>query len=373
MIRSFRSSCCLSAGVLALSLDVSAAPAGDLCGVEGRILDRADLLARLGSNAVIEGFEAFQLPPDNVDCIAIQCLDATTIADGQGPGLVQPGARYCNPLVGSDWICWNGDQYYQRTTKTIEAYPGGAIHILYTRFVTAMGVDLSAFIGYGYSGTATLYDTADHLLGTVEFTLATGGPERFFVGWYHAGGIGRVEIASPTWSWSPKIDDHAYGACGSVGDTFCLGNGSLAPCPCGNQGTYGCENSASTGGAVLGASGNASVASDTVVLTSAGELPSALTIFLSGPIEIPPTNFGDGLRCTGGQLRRLYVKNAVNGIARAPTLGDPSITARMAALGAPLHAGESHHYQAYYRDPVEGFCPAQRFNISSGVRIQWSP
>jgi hypothetical protein len=360
----------LTAVALAFSLEAPAAQAGGGCGADGRILARSDLLARLGPNAVIEDFETFDIAPDTASCFDnITCLDSTSVADGQGPGLVRPGAAYCSPT--GPRICWNGDQYFQRTTKTIEAGNSQAIHIVYTQFVTAMGVDLSAFVGFPYEGTATFYDTFGGVLGAVTFGVL--GPSRSFLGWANAGGIGRVEIYSPSYFWSPKIDDHAFGACGSVGDTFCPGNGSAAPCPCGNNGTFGCENSASTGGAVLGASGNASVVSDTVVLTSAGELPSALTIFLSGPTEIPPTNFGDGLRCTGGQLRRLYVKNAVNGIARAPTQGDPSITARMAALGAPVHAGESHHYQAYYRDPVEGFCPAQRFNISSGVRIQWTP
>lgn len=156
---------------------------------------------------------------------------------------------------------------------------------------------------------------------------------------------------------------------------FCFGDGSAVACPCGNNGAagHGCNNSANTGGAVLSASGANSVSGDSIVLTSSGELPNALTIFISGPIAIPHRNFGDGLRCTGGHLRRLYVKNAVGGVAMAPVGGDPSITARMAGFGVPIQAGETHLYQAYYRDPIEIFCFETRFNISSGLQILWAP
>ncbi|MBK7641877.1 MAG: PQQ-binding-like beta-propeller repeat protein [Planctomycetes bacterium] len=65
---------------------------------------------------------------------------------------------------------------------------------------------------------------------------------------------------------------------------FCFGDGSSAACPCGNSGATGrgCANSAQPTGARLVASGAASLAHDTLVLTSSGELSSALSIFLQG-------------------------------------------------------------------------------------------
>ena len=158
--------------------------------------------------------------------------------------------------------------------------------------------------------------------------------------------------------------------------SFCAGDGSAVPCPCANDGAAGrgCDNSAASGGAVLDASGHASLASDDVVLTSSGEPGSVVTLFFSGTSEIPPTRFGDGLRCTGGRLRRLYAVVSRNGIATAPVAGDRSITERMSFLGAPIDPGATHRYQAYYRDNHEGFCPDEiggRFNVSSGVRILW--
>jgi hypothetical protein len=157
--------------------------------------------------------------------------------------------------------------------------------------------------------------------------------------------------------------------------TFCFGDGRVAMCPCNNLGAigHGCDNSTGNGGARLYATG--STRPDSIVLHARGELPEALSIFLQGDALVPATvPFGDGLRCAGGHLRRLYVRNAVHGEADAPVGDDPPITARSAALGDPIAPSASRLYQAYYRDPHVTFCPAPQgglFNITSGVRIQW--
>jgi hypothetical protein len=156
------------------------------------------------------------------------------------------------------------------------------------------------------------------------------------------------------------------------GTPFCSGDGTLpTPCPCGNIGNpgAGCNNSAGTGGAVLSSTG--SVSPDTVVLTSAGELPTSTSVFLQGSALIPNgVVFGDGVRCLGGALRRLYVKNAVAGVVSAPVGAEPSITTRSAALGDILLPGTTRYYQVQYRDPA-AFCTAANFNASSGVVITW--
>jgi hypothetical protein len=167
------------------------------------------------------------------------------------------------------------------------------------------------------------------------------------------------------------IDDFA-----GPGVPYCFGDGSLAtPCPCGNTGNvgHGCENSASTGGALLISAGTTSP--DTVVLTASGERPTSLTIFLQGNSNIVGgTGFGDGVRCAGGTLKRLYVKNAVGGVVTAPVMGDPSITTRSAAVGDPLSPGAVRYYHVYYRDPTPAFCPTppgSTFNSSNGLIITW--
>jgi len=154
---------------------------------------------------------------------------------------------------------------------------------------------------------------------------------------------------------------------------FCAGDGSLpTSCPCGNLGFagHGCYNSSVPAGASLVASGETSP--DTVLLSAAGERPTALSIFLQGNASLATgVAFGDGVRCVSGTLKRLYVKSASGGACAAPLPGDPSITARSAALGAPILPGDTRYYQVYYRDSAAAFCPPETFNATNGVRIGW--
>jgi choice-of-anchor B domain-containing protein len=158
--------------------------------------------------------------------------------------------------------------------------------------------------------------------------------------------------------------------------SYCFGDGSLVTaCPCGNTGQpgRGCENSIASGGALLTSTGTTSP--DTLVLTSSAELSSSLSIFLQGNANLASgTPFGDGVRCVGGTLKRLYVKNAVGGTVTAPAGGDPSITARSAAQGDTIAPGTTRYYQVYYRDANLGFCPAPQgdsWNVGNGLIVQW--
>jgi hypothetical protein len=166
----------------------------------------------------------------------------------------------------------------------------------------------------------------------------------------------------------------------SPGTSTCAGDGLdplvTTPCPCGNSGAAGrgCGNSQSASGAALASAGTTSP--DTVVLTATGELPSSLSIFLQGDGNIPAgVAFGDGIRCAGGTLKRLYVRNAAGGAVVAPQMGDLAITARSAALGDPIQPGDTRWYAVYYRDPSPVFCPTppgSTFNATNGQTIVWN-
>jgi hypothetical protein len=159
------------------------------------------------------------------------------------------------------------------------------------------------------------------------------------------------------------------------GVPFCFGDGTGHACPCGNNGApgHGCENSSTTGGAQLTAAGITSP--DSVVLTSSFEKPTAFSVVLQGPATLPAGVFyGDGVRCVGGSLKRLYTKAAVGGVVSAPTGSDPLITVRSAALGDPIAPGSTRYYQVWYRDPVPAFCshpPSDTSNVSNGYAIVW--
>lgn len=156
-------------------------------------------------------------------------------------------------------------------------------------------------------------------------------------------------------------------------------NGVLG-CPCNNPPSgagRGCDNSASTGGASLTASGIAYLSIDSLVFTATDERPNSTSVLVEG--TAPVANgivFGQGVRCLGGTLKRLYVKTAINGSISAPDFaaGDLTVSARSAQLGLPIQAGQACYFLVTYRDPVvPGVCPASStFNATqTGVVTYW--
>jgi hypothetical protein len=107
-------------------------------------------------------------------------------------------------------------------------------------------------------------------------------------------------------------------------------------------------------------------------------LATATSIVLQGNAQIPAgAVFGQGVRCVGGALKRLYVKVASGGSITAPNtgLGDLSVSARSAQLGDPIPAGAIRYYLVYYRDPIVlGGCPAaSTFNTTRSGAVTWWP
>ena len=155
---------------------------------------------------------------------------------------------------------------------------------------------------------------------------------------------------------------------------FCSGDGSLiTACPCGNVGIEGrgCDNSASSGGATLVASGDTD--GDTVSFETTGLPSSTVTVLLQAQNDAssPGIAFGDGILCSTGNIKRLYVKVGNAGNVTSPGVGDLSIRDRSAALGDPLTAGSTRYYQIYYRDANAAFCPPNAFNTSNGIEVSW--
>jgi hypothetical protein len=168
--------------------------------------------------------------------------------------------------------------------------------------------------------------------------------------------------------------------CTPLGNSFCSpGSGGVMACPCGNPpagARLGCDNSAATGGAHLAATGLASLSNDLALLTSSGELPSATSIVLQGDAKnASGAIFGQGVRCVAGSLKRLYMQSAVGGSISVPAPSDASVSARSAALGDTIVAGQHRYYGVYYRDPnVLGGCPAaSTFNVTQQVDLLWTP
>ena len=159
---------------------------------------------------------------------------------------------------------------------------------------------------------------------------------------------------------------------------FCIPGGGSPACPCGNPPTggsgRGCNNTAGTGGAFLTASGDADLGADTLVFTSHNQPPTGLSVLLQSSVRASSAStFGHGLSCLGGSLKSLYLKQAVAGTLVAPAGGDPSVSARSAALGDTIGAGTQRFYMVAYRDPgALGTCAASAtLNSSSAGQIIW--
>lgn len=137
-------------------------------------------------------------------------------------------------------------------------------------------------------------------------------------------------------------------------------------CPCGNFGSagHGCASSSVVSGARLSATGLSSP--ESIVLHGSFMPANSTCIYLQGS-ALTNVIFGDGVRCAGGTLIRLYTKINVAGASHCPEAGDPSVSSRgMVTPGS----GDRRFYQVYYRDPA-AFCGSATFNASQAVQIVW--
>ncbi len=154
---------------------------------------------------------------------------------------------------------------------------------------------------------------------------------------------------------------------------YCFATVSVPACPCGNDGAdaspAGCLNSLGMGG-VLGASGTASLSSDTVVLQASG-LTNGICVFFQGTdrsytdTEVPL--LGDGLLCVGGSIVRLGTRAPAGGAAQYPGPGNPTLSVR----GDVLVPG-TRVYQVWYRNSAN-YCTSATFNTTSAAEILWTP
>lgn len=157
------------------------------------------------------------------------------------------------------------------------------------------------------------------------------------------------------------------GGCVGILGSFCSGDGSGATCPCGAVGAPGAGCPTSLGaGAVLSAAGSASLLANDLTFQASGVLPGqSATLFvgdnaLNGGAGTP---FGDGLRCAGGNLRRL-------GLQVADSFGNASWGPALAAQGG-WSAGDLRRFQVGFRDPANT-C-GNSFNLTQGIEVRFGP
>ena len=155
----------------------------------------------------------------------------------------------------------------------------------------------------------------------------------------------------------------------------------IIACPCSNPpagGGLGCNNfgAGPAQSGTLNATGSASLSSDSIHLVASGCNNTSLNVFFTGSGALHPTGLvhGAGVRCVTTALKRLYTGSASGGAITRPGMADPSVSARSAALGVPISAGQTRHYFNIYRDPsAAGPCgnTASTVNLTNSGSITW--
>lgn len=148
---------------------------------------------------------------------------------------------------------------------------------------------------------------------------------------------------------------------------YCFGDGSGTACPCGNTGALGagCSNSETTG-ARLAANGSNSVTNDDLILSGSALPANKPALLFVGTLEVNGGDgllFGDGLRCAGGAIQRLGVK-------QSQASGEVSWGPGLAAAHG-FSASDTRQFQIWYRDPI-GQCNSG-FNLTHGLGAMFVP
>ncbi|MCK6445647.1 MAG: hypothetical protein L6Q99_04580 [Planctomycetes bacterium] len=201
--------------------------------------------------------------------------------------------------------------------------------------------------------TGPLHRTVVRATGDVDLDgrpdLAVAFPDQFY-----DNGLSEVRV-------------YTSGVPASVGTALGFGDGTGAPCPCGNVGQPGAGCANSTGlGATLAAFGSSSVANDPLWLR-AEHLPSkANSILVVGTTQFGGglgTPFGDGLLVAGGATKRIQPQSACpNG---AQTWGSG-----LRSIGL-WGAGQTRTFQVWYRNPT-GPCGGG-YNLTNAVAVTFVP
>ena len=151
---------------------------------------------------------------------------------------------------------------------------------------------------------------------------------------------------------------------------ICLGDGSSGPCPCGNNSAVGadegCLHSPGLVGGKLTFSGAPSLSCDTLQLCGSQLLGTNCLFIQGSTAPVGPFNFGDGLRCIGGNLKRMALAAVVGGNACLGGSGAVPIH----TLGNVVPG--TYGYAIWYRDN-SAYCTPFQYNMTNAVLATWVP
>jgi hypothetical protein len=185
-----------------------------------------------------------------------------------------------------------------------------------------------------------------------------------------------AELALLTASDAASDDSFGYavaingtkGLVGAWGDGAATGSAYLYELCAGHVASYciASPNSASATGAPISALGSPSVSSNNMALQADSLPPNQFGVFFCGPLkQDPPALFGNGYRCVGtAGLSRLNPPVST---------GSGSAQRALDMTASPLNnvqAGDTHHFQLWYRDPAAG---GANYNLTDALEITFCP
>ncbi|MCH2105571.1 MAG: hypothetical protein MK291_02890 [Planctomycetes bacterium] len=217
---------------------------------------------------------------------------------------------------------------------------------------------IEVYDGCGGASVACNDDTCDFGSG-VRFASTAGQTYYVQIGGWGSGdlGTGLMSVIEMT------------------GTAFCDANGvDATPCPCGNDNggflfEAGCANPASQG-AILLAEGEPSVSGNDLSLVGVRLVPNLPMLFFQGENQVnggQGITFGDGLRCVGFNVKRLIILNT-DSTGSVNSMNDGGLNV---ALEGGVVAGDTRHYQAWYRQGSAGGPCGNSHNLSNGLTITW--
>jgi hypothetical protein len=238
--------------------------------------------------------------------------------------------------------------------------------------------------GVYFVGASIVEPPVGHFIASLDESQASGGRA-----WVCGNSTGACNLNALGANSIPPLDEDNVApgvwliradctAKGSI-DPFCFGDGTGLPCPCGNTGAAGngCGNSAHATGANMAASGTASLAADSVVLSITNHRPSTLAVLFQGTPQNVTLMYGDGIRCIGGTLKRPFKMTPANALtltipsASSTPPSPATLSSQSAVKGDPLSIGSVRGYQLVYRD--NGGPCGTGFNATNGIKIVWAP
>jgi hypothetical protein len=283
-------------------------------------------------------------------------------------------------LTGFESITGASSNVFEDQLQPVIDSDGTSFAIVYSESVPGSSTDWNVFVSTMSLAGSHIELSEGHKILAGSFKpddnpsiASTGG----------AGGPLRRYLAV----WNQFVDPQNYdgNVAGGLYDgglftSFCHPSWDAALCPCNNPASgfgFGCNNSQNTGGARLTLSSVSSLSADTLFMVGDRLKGNALSVFNQGnSILASSLPFGQGQRCVGGSIKRLYTKTALSGgTVSAPQSGDASVHARSSALGDLITAGTTRSYYIYYRDPIVlGGCPStSTFNTTQAVQAIWIP